>query len=182
MAPKNQGKLETLLETLRHGSAPERAHAAEEIGLLDPIAKGAVPALIEALGDDDVDVRCNVAEALTLMGAAAFPAIPALIRAFTDDEDLGVRVFSVWGLDGIARDIGLGPYTAQVVPLLISALHDKSKYSKHMRGAAAGTLGDLVLQDPDEVIVALKKVAEDEDEDEEVRAAAFEAFEKLLTK
>ncbi len=176
---KKQDRLETLLETLHHGSAPERAGAAEEIGLLTPVVKAAVPALIQALGDADANVRYNVAQALMLMGAAAFPAIPALTRVFTDDDNPEVRESAVWGLNGIAKDIGLGPHTTQLVPLLINALRDQSE---GMRGAAAATLGVLVLPDPAEVIAALQRVAENQDEDKGVRAVAFQATERLRNK
>lgn len=186
MTPENVKELETLIDALHYGSIEERSDAAREIGLikfapLDANAKLAVSALIEALSDQEADVRVDVAQALMCLGATAFPAIPALIQVLTDDKDPDVREFAVHGLNGIAREIGLGPYTAQVLPLLTKALYDDSF---GMRGAAAGTLGNLVLSDQSkisEVISALEMVAYNENEDKGVRAVAIDAIGKLQT-
>lgn len=177
MKPKKQDNLKALLERLQHDSASERADAAVEIGLLEPSAKAAVPALIEALSDDDAEVRRDVADALAAMGGDAFPAIPALIRVFTEDKNPEVRASAVWGLDRIAKDVGLGDYTKQVGSLLIDAL---SEESKEIRVAAAASLGNLASPALFEnVIAALQKVAGNENEDVEVREVADQWIKKL---
>jgi hypothetical protein len=145
---------------------------------LEPAASGAIPALIEALSDGDADVRYNVAQALMVMGTAALPAIPALIRVFTQDTNPEVRESAIWGLDGIANDPGLGDYAPQVAPLLMNALRNENE---GIRSAAAATLGDLVLPNPDEVIAALKSAADNQDEDTAFRGLASEAVERLLS-
>ena len=88
-----------------------------------------------------------------------------------------MRVSAVWALDGIANDTGgLGPYNTQVVPLLINALSDTNE---NLRGAALGTLGVLVLPEPDEVIAALERVAEDENATNGIREVAQQAIDRL---
>lgn len=179
MAPDGNADVEMLIQALRRGNPTERLDAAERLSLLGQEAAVAVPVLIEALRDESAEVRSEVATALGMIGVKAFTAIPALIQVFKEDKERAVRIDAVWALDFIAHDIGLGSYNAQAVPLLIKALQDESS---DMRGAAAATLGDLVLSKPlevREVIDALERVALNEHEDNGVRAVAFEAIEKL---
>jgi len=80
-----------LLDGLAAANPATRAHSAEALGTLGPLARPAVAALIEALKDKDALVRSESARALGRIGPEAKQAIPALGVAARDPEPIVSR-------------------------------------------------------------------------------------------
>ena len=63
-----------------------REKAAESLGAMGAMAKGAVDALVRSLGDDEEDVREAAVVALGKIGPAAAAALPALKKLAADKD------------------------------------------------------------------------------------------------
>ena len=143
----------------------------------DSAAQEAVRELVEELTDEDPDVRMESLETLGSRGVLAISAVPRILPLCTDDDDADVREAAVWSLNSIAKTTGgLGPITETVAPILIDALNDESE---GMKGAAAATLGHLVLQDSGKAVAALEGLIEDENLSPSLKAVVTEAVGRL---
>jgi hypothetical protein len=75
-----------LVKLLKSKDGQRRAEAAEELGLIGPVAKGAIPALLEAFKDTEGMVRVKVAGAVARIDLKNPAAIPALVAALKDES------------------------------------------------------------------------------------------------
>jgi HEAT repeat protein len=153
-----------LVEMLRHGKPPEPYLAAVALGQMQPDAAAVAPALIEALHSSDGDVRRAAARSLGQLGKVAFPAL-GQAQALQDPQPEARRLV-------IEALSWMGP--AAVNPLT-AALKDKSPGVRHAAARALGNLGKEALSAES----ALLAVVNDPQEEDDVRAAAFQARRRI---
>jgi HEAT repeat protein len=142
------------------------------LGMMGPAAKPAMSELIRSLESKDEMVRNSAVFALAKIGPDAKPAGRALVKIMEDEtQDAHARAVSGWALLEITDN---DPRIAKsVAPMMIMALgHDNPT----VRAEAARTLGNLG-EHGKPALEKLKQLADDPDED--VRAAAKDAVDKL---
>ena len=93
-----------------------------------------VALLIEALGDEKVSVRWNVIRELGRMGEGGRDAVPALTTLLADRDG----TTALWARVALARITG---DVDSHLPVLLDALHTKSRLFPGMAAAALGELG-----------------------------------------
>jgi HEAT repeat protein len=155
-------------ETTRRWACPKIQLIAslEQIG---PDAKAAVPTLIRVLrGDTDWSVRSGAARALKAMGPEAREAVPALL------ENLDVRQANLRG--SVVRALGaIGEGADAAIPRLIMVLKDPDSL---VRQEAAYALADIGTR-REEVIAALKRVADEKKEEKYMIETARDVLREL---
>lgn len=156
-APGSQ--IETLKAKLVSTDEEDRNEAIDELG---DMGSQAVSALTPLLSDSDAAVRRRVISALAKVGA---DALDPLSRTVSDDKDPEVRLHATLALGALWNK------PQQVMPVLVKALDDPSKW---VRVAAAEVL--TVVGDPT-VIPSLE--AKLQDPEPVVRTAMSEAITRL---
>ena len=163
--PAGPEDVPALTKALKHDEARVRIDAAEDLGLIGPLAADAVPALLKlAESDGEPLVRIAAAKAVASIDPKNETALPLLIEALKDKTgkvrkraaeslgDLGPAAKSaVAALIKSAKDsdpavswavvdaLGqIGPDAESAVPTLIDALKEANT-----RGAAADALGQI---------------------------------------
>lgn len=146
---------------------PEPATAV--LGKIDMEAKEAIPTLIKALKQEESDVREAAAEALGRIGPESEAVTSALVEALKD-ENPKVRRSAAWALT-----------TKEAVPALIEALKDKDvTVCEQAATSLSYALGYTQLDEESaDAILSLQEIADNEDENPEVRDAAREAIKRL---
>ncbi len=122
--------MEELIGDLRNKKTQIRVAAADALGAMGVVAKGAIPDLVHALADDDFWASSAVTDALSAIGP---PAVPALIDVVENGQGT-VRLRAVMALRG------MGPAAKPAMPTLRKALHDKTP---RVRDLAAQALAEL---------------------------------------
>jgi HEAT repeat protein len=193
-----------LLDGLKTGNPPQRALAAQALGLLKPPPREAIAPLGAALRDPEVDVRTNAVYTLTRLGQQpnGGPGVtPAILGALKDPEP-GVRKVAASAF----RSMEAPPRSA--IPVLVETLRDGNAevraeaafglmgfYSPPAREAVPA-LSTAFARDPDHhvrinaarALGLMGPVARDavpalraglRDEDERIRAVAAEALQTI---
>jgi hypothetical protein len=117
-------------------SGDVRAKAAETLGKLGVLAKGARPVLIVASKDTQADVRANAVEALGRIPSPSEETVAALMKALKDDGER-VRRNAAYALRNA------GPMVRVSAPALAATLNDPSDT---VRTTAAEVLADIAEQ------------------------------------
>jgi HEAT repeat protein len=150
-----------LIESLESKDGHVRAEAAEELGLIGPIAREAIPALLRRLKDSEGMVRVKAADALARIDSKNPAALPAVIAALKDESEK-VRRAAAEALGGF------GPAANAAVPTLIEALKD---VDPNVRWAAADALRDIGPEAKTAIVPLIEAL-----KDEHIRSAAAEAL------
>jgi len=153
-----------LAKAMRDTNARVRRRAARSLGDFGTNALPALTVLVSGLGDPDTSVRRDSAGSLGRLGPAAHAAAPALVGLLAE-ADTRTRVVAATALKR------LGPAAA---PALLDGLRHADP---ELRGRCASVIGALAPDDP-AVAAALRSVADDEGEDDEVRRRAGEALDE----
>lgn len=135
----DRAEVPALARLLRHGSASERAEAAEDLGLVGPAAESAAPALREALADLAPPVRVRAAVALLRIGVDPQVGVPVLVELLKDG-DAGIRKEAAEALGEI------GPGAAKAVPALAAALKDDDQGVRWASAEALGLVGPAAAE------------------------------------
>lgn len=170
--PQDPAAIQRLTAALADREVVVRQAAVRALWQAGAVAKeaGGVARLREALRDKDDFVRMYAARALARIGPDAKDAVPALLQRLRQDEERDVRKLSAKTL-GLIGARAIGPQLPETVQVLSEALKDEHP---GLREYAARSLGQLGAKD---AIAALKEITKDKDE--QVRAAAVEAINRL---
>ena len=122
------------IEALSSREWREREQAAEALGRMGPIARGAIPHLIERLADEEWQVRKAAATAFSRMGSVPEQVIPSLIAALADKE---------WQVRGAAAEAmtNIGLASAPAVRALSEALADEEWQVRSPAALALAIIG-----------------------------------------
>lgn len=170
--PQDQATIQCLTGALADREVAVRQAAVRALWQAGAVAKEAdgVTRLREALRDKDDFVRMYAARALARIGPDAKDAVPTLLQRLRQDEERDVRKLSAKTL-GLIGARAIGPQLPETVQVLSAALKDEYP---GLREYAARSLGQLGAK---EAIAPLQEIRQDKDE--QVRAAAVEAIQRL---
>lgn len=170
IGPDAAPAIPALTTTLADPEPELRREALFALGSIGPAAAQATEQIAAKLTDDDQEVRYAACYALGKIGPAAQAAMPQLRTAVkTDDEFMEMAV--VWAALKISpKDVEL---QQQAVPHLIKGLKDIRVHVRLECANLLGELGDVAKP----AVAALQEALQDENED--VRAAASAALERL---
>jgi HEAT repeat protein len=142
--------LPVLLQALKDKDPGVRAAAPAVIAMLGAKAKSAVAGLTEALQDKEVDVKLAAISALGELGPTAKDSANELLALTSDKEFFLLEPFV---------GASLASFGPGVVPVLTTALTDKSADRRRVAAYALGTIGSAASSATD----ALSKLLEHED-------------------
>lgn len=142
--------LPVLLQALKDKDPGVRAAAPPVIAMLGAKAKSAVAPLTEALKDAEVDVKLAAISALGELGSTAKDSANDLLALTADKEFFLLEPFV---------GASLASFGPGVVPVLTTALADKSADRRRLAAYALGTIGPAAASATD----ALAKLLEHED-------------------
>jgi HEAT repeat protein len=169
IGPRAKSAAPSLVKLLSDTDPQVRREALYALWRVDPDANTLTPLATKSLEDADLAVRTTAGYVLGELGPAAESAVPALRRLLLSPIEFE-KTIAAWALVRIAPTPEL---IQTAVPLLVKALeHDRST----VRIEAAKMLGDIGGKSAP-AKVALQQAAKDENED--VKAAATAALEKL---
>lgn len=157
-----------LIDGVLHGNPTARFWSAVALGRVGPDAIQGVPALVALLDDPQSGTRCAAAKALARIGpAAAADTVPAVIRLLKRDDNKYVREYSV-------RALGeLGVHSDEAISALIEALSDPDVGIRRWAAIALKVLPGVRSRP---ALPALTRLADDQHEDDGVRAQASAAI------
>ena len=191
-----------LTDQLRAQTASVRRNAALAIGQLGPkCGEQVVSPLTNCLKDRQQMVRSDAATALGKLGAVAMPAVPAL-REAARDPNRAIRsqsALAVWRLTKQTDDVlepllaelasldapwdaadalnEVGPAAAPLVPKVRALLKSPDAETRAYAAQVLGGIGPEARV----ALAELKKIAANDDEDEDALEAARDAVKKLET-
>lgn len=137
---------------------------------IGPGAKDAVPALVQALQHNENETSTGIAYALGRIGPDASSATPVLM-ALLDSPDKTLALACAWAITQIQSN----PTKAvpKILPVLVAGLSGESPMVRRAAAEGLGTLGPAAGK----ALPALKKLADDPDDD--VQDAAAAAIERI---